>query len=218
MEFDQEVFDKYGKEYKDGDVIFKEGEPGDSMYIIHEGQVRIVKSVANKETTLAVLKEGEFFGEMAIIDNEPRSASAVAQGEIKLIELDNKIFEEQIKNNPKIIMQILRKMSQRLRNADHQIQTLLMKSNSSKVAGTLLLISNRYGKARENGSVEIPGDTAVKELSNMVNLPWDKIQEVLKLMGKAKVIWKEGDKLIIKDLDSLQKFMTYLEIKEELGI
>ncbi|MGQ9706996.1 MAG: Crp/Fnr family transcriptional regulator [bacterium] len=218
MKLEQEIFDKYGRVYKDGEVICKEGDPGDKMFIIHEGQVKITKRVANKETTLAVLKEGEFFGEMAIIDNEPRSASAIAQGETKLIELDSDIFEEQIRNNPKIIMQILKKMSQRLREANHQIQTLLMKSNSSKVAGALLLISNRFGKTREDGTVELNGDTCVKELTNMVNLAWDRIQEVLKLMGKAKVIWKEGEKLIVKDLDSLQKFMTYLEIKEELGI
>ncbi|RLC41443.1 MAG: hypothetical protein DRH51_03125 [Candidatus Coatesbacteria bacterium] len=218
MELGEEVFEKYGKVYKNGEVICKEGDKGDSMYIIYEGAVKITKRAHDKETTLAVLKEGDFFGEMAIIDREPRSASAIAEGETKIIELDERIFEEQIKSNPKIIMQILKKMSQRLREADRQIKTLLMRSNSSKVAGTLLLITSRYGKTRDDGSIELDGTKVVKELNNMVNLPWEKIQNVLQMMSKARVLWKDGEKLIVRSEESLQKFMTYLELKDELGI
>lgn len=218
MELGEEVFEKYGKVYKNGEVICKEGDKGDSMYIIYEGAVKITKRAHDKETTLAVLKEGDFFGEMAIIDKEPRSASAIAEGETKIIELDESIFEEQIKSNPKIIMQILKKMSQRLREADRQIKTLLMRSNSSKVAGTLLLITSRYGKTRDDGSIELDGTKVVKELNNMVNLPWEKIQNVLQMMSKARVLWKDGEKLIVRSEESLQKFMTYLELKDELGI
>ncbi|HEC79855.1 MAG TPA: cyclic nucleotide-binding domain-containing protein, partial [Firmicutes bacterium] len=83
MELGEEVFEKYGKVYKNGEVICKEGDKGDSMYIIYEGAVKITKRAHDKETTLAVLKEGDFFGEMAIIDREPRSASAIAEGETK---------------------------------------------------------------------------------------------------------------------------------------
>ena len=115
-------------------------------------------------------------------------------------------------------MQILKKMSQRLREADRQIKTLLMRSNSSKVAGTLLLITSRYGKTRDDGSIELDGTKVVKELNNMVNLPWEKIQNVLQMMSKARVLWKDGEKLIVRSEESLQKFMTYLELKDELGI
>ena len=76
LKVSDEVFKRYGRAYKPGEVIFREGDAGETMFIIQEGEVRIHKRVRDKETTLAVLKDGDFFGEMAIIDKEPRSASA----------------------------------------------------------------------------------------------------------------------------------------------
>jgi CRP-like cAMP-binding protein len=218
MKLGEEVYTKFGKAYKDGQVIFKEGEAGECMFIIHEGEVRITKKVQDKETTLAIFGPGEFFGEMAIIDNEPRSASATSAGDSKIIILNREVFENQIKSNPKIIMSILKKMSKRLRNADRQIKTLLMQSNSSKVAGTLIFLANRDGQLQSDGSVILDASATYQELVNMVGLPWLKIKEILMLMNKAKILNVAGQKLVISDMDDLQKFLQYLEMKEELGI
>jgi len=218
MKLGEEVYNKFGKAYKDGQVVFREGETGDKMYIVHEGEVRITKQVQDKETTLAILGEGEFFGEMAIIDNLPRSASAISEGDSKLIILDQEIFENQIKNNPKIIMSILKKMSKRLRDADRQIKTLLLKNNSSKVAGTLIFLANRDGNRQSDGTILLDTSNTYQELVNMVGLPWPKIKEILVLMNKAKIVNVFGQKLKIASIEGLQKFLQYLEMKEELGI
>lgn len=217
MELGEEVYNKYGKNYKDGEVIFNDGDVGDTMYIIYEGAVRIFKEVEGRRTTLVTLKEGDFFGEMAIIENKPRSAGAMAKGDTRLIELNRDIFEEQIKTNPEIIMMILKEMSERLREADQQIKLLMLKSNSSKVAGTLLLLSHQHGDENPDGSVILNAELVSRELDNMIDLPWEKIKEVLTMMVKAKVMKKEGPNIIIESEEELQKFMSYLEMKEEFG-
>lgn len=217
MELGEEVYRKYGKSYKDGELIFDDGDKGDTMYIIFGGAVRIFKDIEGRRTTLVTLKEGDFFGEMAIIENKPRSAGAVAKGSTKLIELTREIFEEQIKTNPDIIMAILKEMSERLREADQQIKLLMLKSNSSKVAGTMLLLCNQHGDKKEDGSITLNAELVSRELDNMIDLPWEEIKKVLTMMVKGKVLKKVGDDIIVESEEELQRFMSYLEMREEFG-
>ena len=108
----EKVFEKFVGEYRKGDIVFYEGETGETMYIIYKGKIKITKKARDVETTLAVLGEGDFFGEMAIIEDYPRSATAIVdEDSTKLIVIDRKVFESQIQTNPKIILQILKKMS-----------------------------------------------------------------------------------------------------------
>jgi CRP/FNR family cyclic AMP-dependent transcriptional regulator len=212
-----EVFKRYGRIYKPGEAIFHEGEAGEAMFIIQEGEVRIHKRVRDRETTLAVLKAGDFFGEMAIIDQEPRSASATAGEEAKILVLSKDIFESQIKTNPKIIMAILRKMSERLRQADRQIKTLLMRDNNSRVTGTLLLLMSKHGTPSEQGIVMDRKET-MEELVGMTGLPLEKVEEVLETLRRAGISKIQNNVLIVESADSLERFMNYLEMKEEFGV
>jgi CRP-like cAMP-binding protein len=212
-----EVFKRYGRTYQPGEVIFHEGETGDAMFIIQEGEVRIHKRVRDRETTLAVLKAGDFFGEMAIIDQEPRSASASAASEAKILILSKDIFESQIKTNPKIIMAILRKMSERLRQADRQIKTLLMRDNNSRVTGTLLLLMSKNGRPSEQGIVLDRKETT-EELVGMTGLPHEKVEEVLETLRRAGIAKTQNNVLVVASADGLERFMNYLEMKEEFGL
>jgi len=212
-----EVFKRYGRVYQPGEIIFQEGELGETMFIIQEGEVRIHKRVRDRETTLATLKAGDFFGEMAIIDMEPRSASATAVAPSKIIVLSKDIFESQIKTNPKIIMSILRKMSERLRAADRQIKTLLMRDNSSRVTGTLLLLISKHGTPSERGIV-MDRKATTEELVSMTGLPLEKVEDVVETLRRAGIITVENDVMVVTSADNLERFMNYLEMKEQFGL
>jgi len=212
-----EVFKRFGRVYHAGEAIFQEGEVGETMYIIQEGEVRIHKRVRDRETTLAVLKAGDFFGEMAIIDREPRSASATAATDAKIIVLSKDIFESQIKTNPKIIMSILKKMSERLRQADRQIKTLLMRDNHSRVTGTLLLLMSKHGTPSEQGVV-VDRKQTMDELVGMTGLPLEKVEEVVDTLRRARIVALQNNVMVIKSAESLERFMNYLEMKEEFGL
>jgi CRP/FNR family cyclic AMP-dependent transcriptional regulator len=217
LNISEEVFKRYGRTYQPGDTIVREGDVGDTMFIIQRGEVRIHKHTHDRETTLAVLKAGDFFGEMAIIDREPRSASATAATEAKVLVLSKDIFESQIKTNPKIIMSILRKMSERLRAADRQIKTLLMRDNYSRVTGTLLLLMSKRGTPSEQGVVMDKKET-LEELVSMTGLPLEKADEVLETLRRAGIVRFENNVMVVKSADSLERFMNYLEMKEEFGL
>jgi CRP-like cAMP-binding protein len=110
-----------GKDYKDGSIIFKENSIGKEMYIIISGKVKIIKEKGTVETILATLDEGEFFGEMSLFDNNPRSATVKAVGDIKLLEINQKNFLRKISKDPSLAFRILEKMSKRIRITDEVI-------------------------------------------------------------------------------------------------
>jgi len=119
-----------GKDYKDGCIIFEENSIGKEMYIIISGKVKIVKEKGTVETILATLEEGEFFGEMSLFDNNPRSATVKAIGNIKLLEINQKDFLKRISNDPSLAFRILEKMSQRIRQTDEKLLDHVLEMNN----------------------------------------------------------------------------------------
>lgn len=110
-----------GKDYKDGDIIFEENSAGREMYIILTGKAIVIKERGDVETTLATLEEGDFFGEMSLFDNNPRSATVKALGDVKLLEINQKNFLKKISRDPSLAFRMLEKMSQRIRITDEKI-------------------------------------------------------------------------------------------------
>jgi len=212
-----EIMQKYGRTFKSGEVIFREGEEGSEMYIIQSGKVRIVKRSRDEEKTLGVLTDGDFFGEMAVIDKGPRSATAVADAECQIIVFNDKVFESQIQVNPTIAKKIMKRMSARLREANERIATLLLKDNTSRVAAALLSIVQRQGKQVESGK-ELPYAATMNQISEMVAVEPEKTSEVLQKLGKARVLRVEGDNIVVTSADDIQRFMNYLAMKERFEI
>jgi CRP/FNR family transcriptional regulator len=215
----QEIFERYGKVYPAGAVIFREGDEGEGMFIIQSGQVKIAKHTATGEKTLVILSEGDFFGEMAVIDNEPRSASAIAHTDAKLIVLTPEVFESTMQTNAHIVKKILRNMSSRLREANRQIATLMLKDHNRRVANTLLLLVHKHGRNTDNGFVMDIALTA-NELADMVGLSQDmpKVKDILGKLEKAKIIRFDGQQITVVSPDNLEKFIKYLEMKEEFEL
>src|SRR5438477_12071263 len=107
------LFQRFGKEFKRGEVLFREGEPGKEMYVIQTGKVNITKKVRDTEKILATLGAGEFLGEMAILNNKPRSAGAVMAEDGKLLVIDPKTFEGINRGNVQIAGRPIQKLSDR---------------------------------------------------------------------------------------------------------
>jgi len=110
-----------GKIYADGEVIFKEGEKGETMYVIQAGEVRITKKLVSDHTTIATLRPGEIFGEMALFDKLPRSATAMASGEARVLSIDKKKLFSTISHDPTLAFKIIETMSQRIRRLDENL-------------------------------------------------------------------------------------------------
>jgi CRP/FNR family transcriptional regulator, cyclic AMP receptor protein len=113
-----------GKTYKDGEVIVRQGEVGECMYVVVSGKAEVVGQKGGKEVRLAVLGPKDSFGEMAIFDRERRSATVRAMGQVRTIILDRKTFEKSLIDQPWLAFRVLEKMSQRIRELDREVVEL----------------------------------------------------------------------------------------------
>jgi CRP/FNR family cyclic AMP-dependent transcriptional regulator len=208
------LYEKFGRSLPKGTVIFTEGESGHEMYIIHEGKVKITKRVRAMETILAELDKGDFFGEMAILEKEARSATAVAATDIKLLVVDEKTFESTIRTNPDVAIRIMRKMAERIRDADHRIENLFIKDTTSKIVDMIGKFAAKEGRKTRDGIVV---ELSASDLAGLVGLEVDKTRRVVENLAKKNFLSMAGDTLIIKNPESLRKILDYLELKEQLG-
>jgi len=104
-----------GKVYRDGEIIVREGEVGDCMYVIQAGQAEVLAEKAGREVRLRVMGEGDIFGEMALVDREPRSATVRALGEVRVLTLDKRTFMRRVHEDPSLAFRVLQTMAHRIR-------------------------------------------------------------------------------------------------------
>jgi CRP-like cAMP-binding protein len=113
-----------GKLYHHGESIVRQGETGDCMYIVQAGQVEVLQEKESKEVRLAVLNEGDFFGEMAIFEREVRSATVRAIGEVRVLTVEKKNFLRRIQEDPSLAYHIVQTMSHRIRELSAELVRL----------------------------------------------------------------------------------------------
>ena len=134
------------REYPKNSVILFEDDPGDALYIVSTGQVKVVLiGEDGREVILSVLSDGDFFGEMALIDDEPRSAHVIAMQDSQLLVLRRDDFQAQLEAHPKIALKLLRVLVSRLRGADAKIGGLVLLDVNGRVAQLLLELANESG-------------------------------------------------------------------------
>src|SRR5713226_9345669 len=155
------LFQRFGKEFKRGEVLFREGDPGKEMYVIQTGKVNITKKVRDTEKILATLGAGEFLGEMALLNNKPRSAGA------------------------EIAVRLIKKLSDRLQEADEQIENLLLRDPNSRVVGHLLQNAIKRGKDTPQGKLV---SVNLAELHGRMGLTPAEVQEAVTKTAKARII------------------------------
>ncbi|HEX4386732.1 MAG TPA: Crp/Fnr family transcriptional regulator [Myxococcales bacterium] len=208
------LFQRFGREFKRGEALFREGEPGKEMYVIQAGKVNITKTVRDTEKILATLGAGEFFGEMAILNNKPRSAGAVMAEDGKLLVIDPRTFEAMIRGNVEIAVRLIKKLSDRLQDADEQIENLLLRDPNSRVVHQLMQLSARSGKDTPQGRLVAVN---LAELHGRMGLTAEEVQEALTKTAKAKIIAIVPEGVVVPDLNKMRKYLEFLEMKERFG-
>ena len=190
--------------YKKDNMILIEEEIGSTMFIILDGRVKISRiSDDGREVILSILSEGDFFGEMSILDGQNRSANVVTLEDSKIMVIRREDFLQMLHDYPQIAINLLKELAQRLRRSDAQIKSLSLQNATGKVASTLLRIADDSGKIHL-GQVEIPRLPPQQDLANMAGTSRETISRVLKSLTKQGYLKKEGSRLIIKDYESFR--------------
>ncbi len=155
------ILDKYEAKFEAEDIIFCEYEKGDEFYIVKEGRVRISKIQDSKEKTLDVFEPPSIFGEMAIIEDAPRSATAIAETDVTLVVLKKHNFFELLTGNPQWALSLIKILSKRIFDAQRRLKILSLREDDAKVLDTILMLVewqgvNPYGDIEEN-TIELKG-------------------------------------------------------------
>ncbi len=129
---EEQLFWKFGKEYPRGTLLFHEGDPGREMFIIQKGKVQVRKKVGAGEKILTELGEGEFFGEMALLEGLNRSATVEVIEDSKILVINPGTFESLLKSNIEIAIKMLKKMAARLRTADERLETTFLEAQKER--------------------------------------------------------------------------------------
>lgn len=138
-QFSLPAFNRFAKKYEPEEVIISEFEPGNSFYLIQSGEVQLVKCVNGTKKNLDILKPGEFFGEMAILDNSPRSATCMAIGNVECLEFNKENFSILITGNPQLALILLKLFCKRIYDQKRRLRILAIKDLALKVADVFLM-------------------------------------------------------------------------------
>lgn len=217
------LFARFGLTSPAGDILFREGEKGDVMYVIREGAVRIRKDSYEGDTetskTLAVLGPGEFFGEMSILNEKPRSATAEVVEDAKLLVLNPRTFEQMVKGNAEIAVRLIKKLSQRLDAANELIEVLLHRDAKARVILGLARQVELIGEDVTEG-IFVPLDR--EALSADVGVEVEEANDTLVRLGRLRIAEETTDDtgragFLVRDVNRLREFLQFLEMREKFA-
>lgn len=218
--------DRFAKDFKAGTVLFEEGQPGDHMYVITHGEVEIRRNVGETERVLAVLPAGEFFGEMAILNARPRSATAVVRIDSRLLVIAGNTFEAMLRARPEIAMRIIKALASRLENANQHIELLLLPTPNHRVVQCLRHMAEE--QLMLAGNVANPGTAIlvpkrIEDIAVRVGLPVHEVIDVVDRLRNARLILLAqdagiaGDGFIVPEVGRLSEFLEFLNLKDRFG-
>lgn len=180
-------------------VVFHEKEPGDSLYIILHGKVKVaIFGDDGKEVTLSTLEEGDFFGELALIDFDPRSATTVAIEDCELLALQREDFQHALEQDPRLAGALIQVLVARLRKANHQISTLALLDVYGRVARVLAQIAEEEGRRLKDGRVVIRRPTHM-DIAHRIGSSRETVTRMMRDLEMSGHIQVDGRELILRD-------------------
>ncbi len=190
--------------YKKEQIIFCESEPGDELYIIKKGSVKISKLISGKETILAVLKQGDIFGEMALLDNRPRSATAIAAEDCELAAINRQNFDKLVVEQSVMAEKLITLLSERIWTAYRQLANLMIDDPLGKLLD-MLLIQVEKEKVQIKPKASYNFGITGNDLLKMVGMDPVKDQYHLIEVSKKKYIDLDQATIRCRDLSELEK-------------
>jgi CRP-like cAMP-binding protein len=204
---------RFGRRFEVGDVIFREGEEGSSAFLLEEGRVRLIKRVRGVERSLMVLKPGDLFGESALLAGAPRSSTAIALTAGLALSLDQATLQNLLERNPVVAGRLVKQLVRRLRDAEDQIEIMMLTDTQSKVVSALLKLAQ---KDHELSGGAVAFSISPMELSTRVGLDVDTVKRVVQELREGQYLRVADERLEIPDLDALRRLFALLGVKDEI--
>ncbi|MEO8878380.1 MAG: Crp/Fnr family transcriptional regulator [Polyangiaceae bacterium] len=215
----ERLIGRFGRRFRAGESLFREGEPAKEAFLLQEGRVRLLKRVRMVERSLLLLKPGDLFGETALLEangdagegNETaRNSTAVALSDGVALVLDQTTFRSLFENYPAIATRMFEQLIVRLRDAEDQIEIMHLRDTQFKVVSALLKLSHRA-----TGSAELA--ISPVELSSRVGLDVDAVKRTVQRLREQNYLRIVGERVEIPDVEALRRLYVLLGTKDELA-
>jgi CRP/FNR family transcriptional regulator, cyclic AMP receptor protein len=179
-------------------VIFSAEEPGDSLFVIARGKVKVVLyGETGREIILSILHAGDFFGEMSLLDRQPRSANVVALEDADLLSLDRDAFEKHLAAHPSTALAILAEMSRRLRHADEVIGNLALLDVYGRVARTIRDLAQKHGEPVDGGLLVRERPTQ-QEIAGLIGTSRETVSRALSEFARRGLLEMQGKQILVR--------------------
>lgn len=208
----ERLLERFGRSWNAGEVIFREGEEGSELFILQDGRIRLVKRVRAVEKSLLILRPGDLFGENALVDGYPRTCSAVALTDCTTLVLDVATFESLVRTDSAIALRLVRLLVRRLKEAEDQIENMLIRDAQSKIVNTILKLAQEARARGEHGGITM----TPMELSSRVGLDVDTVKRGVQQLRDSQYLQIREEKIEIPDLEALRGLYQLLGMKEDL--
>lgn len=206
---------RLGRSFHAGEVLFREGDLGAEAYLLEEGRVRLIKRVRGAERSLMVLKAGDLLGESALILGAARSSTAIALSAGAALVLDQATLQDLLEHNPAVAARLVQQLVRRLRDAEDQIEIMMLADTQSKVVSALLKLAQQARDATTSG----PGATfaiSPMELSTRIGLDVDTVKRAVQQLREGQYIKVNDERLEVPDLEAMRRLYGLLGIKDEI--
>lgn len=208
------LFSRLGREFEAGAVLFREGEFGDVMYVIQSGAVRITKEIGGVDRIIALLGPGEFLGEMAILNGNPRTATATVVERARCLVIEPRTLETMVAKNSEIAIRLIKKLAKRLASADTLVEIMMHRDPKARVMLALSRHADAFGEP-EVGGVRIRASAA--DIAREVGVDASVADEVMLRLRRLKLAFEEEDGILVTDAGRVQEFVEFLEMPQRFG-
>ena len=207
MAMDLAAFSRFARTFQKGEMIFSEYEPGDAFYLIQAGRVQIVKVIGDIEKTIDILQPSEVFGEMAILEDSPRSATAIALDNVKVLEFNRANFEVLMMGNPQIALKLLKLFTKRIYDQKRRFMILTLDDPQSRVADVFLMLDETQPPA-DRDSEKREFKTTMDDIAHWAGMSTDQARDVLNHFVTQRRVEIYQDKIVLKNINDFQRFVN----------
>ncbi len=194
------------RRFRRGEVVFHLGDPGDALFVVSSGAIKItLPSEGGEEAILATLRPGDFFGELALLDGAPRSATAVALEPTETLVLPRERFRELVATQPAIRDALLAALARELRRLTVHVEELHFLDIAGRLAARLARLAAEQGRRSEDGTIRLDAPLTQSDLASMVGCTRQSVNKLLGLFVGDGLIALEREAIVVLDLDGLAR-------------
>jgi len=207
MAMDMAAFGRFARTFQAGEMIFSEFEPGDTFYLIQSGQVKLVKIIGDIEKTLDILQPSDMFGEMALLENSPRSATAIALDTVKVLEFNRQNFETLMLGNPKIALTLLKMFTKRIYDSKRRFMILTLDDDQAKIADVFLMLDETQTNIDKTTDSREFNNT-VDDIAHWAGMSVNQARDIISHFVTQRRGELFNDRIVVKNINDFSRFVS----------